>query len=521
MTRNDYTQFNNTVINAIKQDKAFFMNPDDSVLPIIRDSLSGNPIGGANYFNLICANDLHNTRHTEYIPMNEVLSSKPDWLSALAREKRPMGLLYREDGQLSEPRFSFLMPAAELNQTVHRDSPVNTITREHYIPYQSHSAGIHDFNGFLYEQCTNAVNASYTGHAFRSTIPVQDYRRFKTTLINTINSNPRYMADIADRAHQEVMDFHYLPYNRKSFIDRARNENSNEFKQLGSFLSGHIEEIYSSGKPSYNREFNELSKPLITVIENLRKGNAPVKTAVDIVITDFLQKQIKQEKSAAILADTYAGSYCEKMHKAARIGKIVFTGAALAGALFTSNYPAAAGIAGALINDISVRYKAHNDVHDRNKVVIKNHVFRGSELMKILDFDKAPFSLTGNAAITARDYEIAHRAERTILGMHPKINKDEYQQNITRQHKIDFCKNISSARGALSENDIMKVIDTIMTVQEMRGNSSLKSCRTNPRSFYACLNKTVRDNPQVLREALSQLDSHKNRRVHSAARTRI
>jgi hypothetical protein len=66
-----------------------------------------------------------------------------------------------------------------------------------------------DFNGFVQEQCTNAINASFTKSPFKSDIPEQELERFKTTLVNEIAKNPAFMAEVTNRAYREVMDMHY------------------------------------------------------------------------------------------------------------------------------------------------------------------------------------------------------------------------------------------------------------------------------------------------------------------------
>jgi hypothetical protein len=331
------------------------------------------------------------------------------------------------------------------------------------------------------------------------------------------------MAEVTDRAYREVMDLHYQPFDRKGFIEKARDENSREFKQLNSALSAHVDDMYANKRPSFNPEFNEISKPLIVNIENIYRYNPKPRPAVDNSITEFVQKQMRHDATAAILADTYAGTFIERARAAARIGKIVITGAAIAGALYTANFPAAIGIAGAFVSDVMARHKVPEHYHDAHKVVINNRVFKGSELQKILNFDNAPFSLTGGGKISSSDYEIAHRAERTILGLNPKINKDEYQQDMARHHIVNFCKSTAHRMNGASENDFMKVADKIMGLQELKGNHALKSCRDDTRAFYACLNQTVRNNPQVLTDAVSQLNrSNRSQRMqHSETVRRV
>ncbi|MDR0495175.1 MAG: hypothetical protein LBG95_06075 [Treponema sp.] len=386
----------------------------------------------------------------------------------------------------------------------------DAVRNGYYIPFQSHDAKMGDFNSFLQEQCANAINASFANCAFKSDIPERELGQFKTMLISEIAKNPAFMAGITNKAYQEVMDTHYQPFDRKGFIEKARDENSPEFRQLNYAIFGHVDDMYANKRPSFNPGFNEIAKPLVINIEGLYLNNPQPRPAVDSAIAEFVKEQMKQDRTAGILTDTYAGSFIEKARKVAKVGKIVIAGAAIAGALYTANFPAAAGIAGALASDIMTRHKVPEHYPDTNKVVINNREFKGSELEKILNFDKAPFSLTGGGKIGKRDYEIAHNAERTILGVNPKINKDEYQQDIARRHIIDFYKNTASRMNGGSQENFVKVADNVMGLQELKGNHTLKSCRDDPRSFYACLNQTIRDNPQILDQAVAQVNINKN-----------
>ena len=350
-----YKELNHNAIEAVKQGRAFFMNPRDLYIPPINNSYTGTPIVGANYFNLNLVNDMRGTRHTEYVKVNEVLSSNIEWLSTLPREKRPRGTLYQEEGPASHSLYSFVVPAAELNQTVYYDrrnaDNRSAALQDHYVPFQSNSAKMGNFDEFVHEQFSNAINASLTGCPFRNNINEHERDQYKIKLINEITRNPSFMAGMANRASEEVMNFHYLPLDRNNFIEKARNENSPEFMRLNSVIIDHVNDMYYNKKNSFNPEFNKLSRPLVIKIEDLYLGNPHSRSAVDREISGFVKKMIRQDEPAKVLADTYAGTFIEKAIKLARTGKRIFAGVMLVGAVIGSQcaFPAGAGIAGAVI----------------------------------------------------------------------------------------------------------------------------------------------------------------------------
>jgi len=381
MENSFYNELNRRTVDAVKKNAAFFMQPGDTSLPFISDSFSGKPITGANYFNLQLENDLKGTRRTEYVKMNEVLSSNPGWLSTLPREKRPRGILYQEEDTSLSPRYSFVMPTAALNQEVYNDN--RNRRGNDYVPFQTNNAQMGSFDNFIREQFTNAINASFSGCAFKSAIPEQEMDKFKTKLINEVTRNPEFMARVTNRAHQEVAELHYCPFDKKQFVEKARDETSHEFKQLHSAISNHVEDMCINKKPSFNREFNELSKPLVITIIKLdlnKLGSLERKTAIGRETAHFIREAIKQDKPAAILADTFAGTFVEKAQKLARIGKKVFTGVMLAAALVS---PVLArvdtGIAGSILSTIMAQYKIPEHHPGRTKIDMSKYVFQNGE----------------------------------------------------------------------------------------------------------------------------------------------
>jgi hypothetical protein len=415
MENNFYTMLNRNTVEALKGNMAFFTNPNPVHMPIISNSLEGTPITGANYFNLMLSNSLNGTNHTEYVRMNEVLSSKIDWLSSLPSERIPRGIVYQEESPSQYPRYSFMMPTAQLNQTLYRDNQENAAQRTNYVPFQTNNTTMNDFGAFLQEQCTNAINASLTNCTFKSNIPEQDMTQFKSLLVNEIVKNPGFMAEVANKAYQEVTNQHYLPFDRKNFIEKARDTHSNEFKQLNNAIENHINDMRQNQKGSFNQFFNELSRPLIVKIESLQHDNAP-KDQQARMVTEFVKEKIKEEKPAEVLVDTFTGTFIETTQKLANVGKKIFAGVALA----------------------------------------------------------------------------------------CSVAKPILSQSFQPEDIINITSSLAMLRGLKGDNDLKTHLDNKDT-----------------RSFHTCLDKTLRENPQMLDQAISQLNNaNKRENTQSASMSR-
>ena len=441
-----YSKLNEKTLEALMQSSAFFMSSDDLNLPAIMDSYSGQPITGANYFNLKLSNDLSGKGHTEYVKMNEALSANRDWFSTLPRENRPRGILYQEESVALNAGYSFVMPTAELNQNIHRDNRNadnrnadvrNAAPARHYVPFQSSNATMSgNFDGFVHEQFTNAANASLSGCPFRNNIRPHEAEQFKTQLAGEISRNPAFMAVMSNRAHDEALNYHNIPFDRNKFIERARDETSPEFSRLNSAINGHVYDMYHNRKTSFNPGFNELARPLMAKVDGLYQGNSNPKPAVDGEIAGFVKNMIQQDKPAVVLADTFAGTFVEKAMKLVNAGKKIYAGVMLAGALYGQVSAAIGGSAEQIMN---------------------------------------------------------------------------------------FCKNTAQKMGGGDMtpsrlDDFVKVAGNITAAQELKGNNTLKNFRDrdDPRSFYTCLNQTIRDNPQTLDQAVAQLN---NSRQHDRTQT--
>ena len=509
---------------------------------------------------------------------------------------------------------------------------------------------MNNFPDFVQEQFTNAINASYTGSTFKSNIQEHELQKFKTMLIAEMKKDPGFLAEMANKAHQEVIDHHYVPVNKKEFVEKVRNTDSNEFKQVHSALSNHVSDMVQNKKPSFNQNFNELSKPLIANIKKVYNETSDLREVIGKETKEFLKEKIKQNSPAAILVNTFLGTIVEKGIQLAKTGEKIFAGLGVVCAIVsqglsyaskygeklsekisgktsemapektpertsekapekTSRTPLektseeapqktsrktsektaeetpkktsrknsgetseeapkktsrktsektseetpkktsrktsgetsekapkktsrktsgetseeapkktsrkTSGKASPATPDIEAKPLIHEMIPDQAKIKVNNLVFKGNELSKILNFDNKPFSLSGNGKIGNRDYELAHRVEKTILDMVPGVNKDEFQKDMTNNQMMEFLKTTASKMRPHLDlkskiDDFIKVAGNIAKSQESNGNSTLSSLRSSndTRSFFASLNQTIRENPRVLDQAISQLQNN-------------
>jgi fructose-specific phosphotransferase system component IIB len=530
-------ELNSNAVDAINNDKAFFTKTDEVQMPIINNSFTGNPITGANYVNLKLSNDLNDTQHTEYVKMNEVISSRPEWVAEIPEENRPKGTLYQEEGISSDSQYSFVVPTVDLNQDIFQDNLDQVTPRNNYVPFQTNNSNISNFGEFFQEQLTNAINASFTGTPYKNNISENEMDSFKATLIDTITKNPAFLTEVANKAYQNVMDFHYVPFNRDSFIEKARDENSNEFEQLNSAITEHVEDIYNNKKPSFNKEFNDLAQPLIINIENLNIKTLDLREKKSIIskeTKEFIKEKIKEFKPGKILTETFVGTAIEKAVQIAKIGKQILAGVALVCSVFRPELSTGFALASTLIPNLSsikkiipkptevntiVSPKSAEKDSEQNKIVINGKTFQGTDLLKILNFDNEPFSITGNEKPTSHDFSMAHIAEKAILGMFSQINKDEYLKEMATNQMNQFVEKVavkvsgaSNVTTAILSNHVMKVAEIIIALQEFKGDKTLRTYQNNndTRSLYAGINQAIRDNPKLLDQAVSKINQEQN-----------
>ena len=137
-----------------------------------------------------------------------------------------------------------------------------TVTQNGYIPYQTHEEKPKNIDKFLVEEYGNIMNASLTGTPYSGSVTPAQLKTLSSGIEAKMANDPAYMSGIVNQAHQNVLGFNYMPYDKEDFITRAQDPSSREFKMLNETIEMHLNDIIKNKKMSFNGEFQELSRDL-------------------------------------------------------------------------------------------------------------------------------------------------------------------------------------------------------------------------------------------------------------------
>jgi hypothetical protein len=101
-----------------------------------------------------------------------------------------------------------------------------TVTQNSYIPYQTHNEKPKDIDKFLVEEYGNIMNASLTGTPYSGSVTPAQLKSLSSGIESKMTNNPAYMSGIVNQAHQNVLGFNYMPYDKDDFITRAQDPSS-------------------------------------------------------------------------------------------------------------------------------------------------------------------------------------------------------------------------------------------------------------------------------------------------------
>jgi mannose/fructose-specific phosphotransferase system component IIA len=150
-----------------------------------------------------------------------------------------------------------------------------TVTQNGYIPYQTHEEKPKNIDKFLVEEYGNIMNASLTGTPYSGSITPAQLKTLSAGVEAKMASDPAYMSGIVNQAHQNVLGFNYMPYDKDDFITRAQDPSSKEYKLLNQTIETHLNDIIKNKKMSFNGEFQELSKDLTEKYKNTEVEKKP------------------------------------------------------------------------------------------------------------------------------------------------------------------------------------------------------------------------------------------------------
>jgi hypothetical protein len=137
-----------------------------------------------------------------------------------------------------------------------------TVTQNGYIPYQTHDEKPKNIDKFLVEEYGNIMNASLTGTPYSGSVTPAQLKSLSSGIEAKMANDPAYMSGIVNQAHQNVLGFNYMPYDKEDFITKAQDPSSREYKLLNQAIEAHLNDIIKNKKVSFNGEFQELSRDL-------------------------------------------------------------------------------------------------------------------------------------------------------------------------------------------------------------------------------------------------------------------
>jgi len=184
-----------------------------------------------------------------------------------------------------------------------------TVIQNGYIPYQTHNEKPKDIDGYLVEQFGNIMNAALTGTPYSGSLTQAQYKALSSGLEAKMAADPAYMSAIVNKAHQNVLGFTYLPFDKDDFITKARDPSSREFKLLDQIIAGHINDICKRNKVSFNGEFEKLSGELT---ESVKKTAAETKKTATKTAATKKTETAASKKAAAPAKDTAAKTTASK-----------------------------------------------------------------------------------------------------------------------------------------------------------------------------------------------------------------
>jgi len=145
-----------------------------------------------------------------------------------------------------------------------------------YIPYQTHNESPKNIDKFLIEEYGNIMNASLTGTPYSGSVTPAQLKTLVSGIESKMAKDPAYMSGIVNQAQQNVVGFNYMPFNKDDFITRAQDPSSREYKLLDQMIASHVNDICKNNKPSFNGQFQELSKDLT---DKIKTTNVAAKAA--------------------------------------------------------------------------------------------------------------------------------------------------------------------------------------------------------------------------------------------------
>jgi len=231
----------------------------------------------------------------------------------------------------ANPAIALSVPQQAFSQAINPENHVREPVKQNgYIPYQTHYESPKNTDKYLVEQYSNMINARLTGTPYTGSVSEESFRE-------KARKEPEYMAKIAGQAKQKVQSFNYMPYDKETFIKKAQDHSSGEFKVLTQSITSHVSGMVINNQKSFNGEFQELSKQLIEKIKDTNIDKKEKKQLIAKEVIEFVKDNIKKIKPALVLVDTYLGGFIDKAQKIVRTGKTIAAAFVIATSVLAPN----------------------------------------------------------------------------------------------------------------------------------------------------------------------------------------
>ena len=285
-----------------------------------------------------------------------------------------------------------------------------TVTQNGYIPYQTHEENPKNIDRFLVEEYGNIMNASLTGTPYSGSVTPAQLKNLSSGIESKMANDPAYMSGIVNQAHQNVLGYNYMPYDKDDFITRAQDPSSREYKMLNDAIERHLNDMVKNKKMSFNGEFQKLSGDLAEKMRNTqaakteRKPSTRTSAGKTAAAKTTAQKTSAQKTSAPKTAapKTSAGKAAGGGTSAAKNNANSSVGAAAAGQpavnaqkterrppTRTSGGRAAAGRTSAPGNEEKPRAAANTEKKEERPAIVaqpENRGQRPSFLREVTEF---------------------------------------------------------------------------------------------------------------------------------------
>jgi len=510
---NAYNQeFSKLAAEAIEQNIAFFLKNGTPIQ--VHNSFTGNPFDNSAFFKLQLLNDLNGSKHNEFVPLKDVMEHRSSWLTdpQTNAKQRPFGIAIQTNGTNGRPEYAFVTPTALLHQSIIKDK-TRPVPRKDYIPYQTNNIPLSNFDACATEHFANIINASLTGTKVIPKFKKNEMKEFSSLLHAKVLSKPSYMAIITNKAFENVLQNNYIPFNRKDFLEKIQNPESKEYKTLLKSIEEHVQELSSGRKPSFNKEFNNMAKPLIVIINASPLAGKEKLPLIRKETEKFINEKIKTKKGSKILIDTLLGTMVAKtLKRNNELSEYLPPEEQKE----SQNEPQKEAQKSSGPSPFSISMVPGQ----KDAIQINNRIYSNNDLYRIKNFDTAPFDINGDGVINGEDYMIAYRAQQALFATHPHIYQESKPQTFYQKEQ-DYNKGtflntfitsmiiatgISMAMLNKAEKDtyINNVIKEIGKTQAIKGDFTINKmlAENNTRGLFSHLNYLVKKDPSILKKAL-------------------